>query len=82
VATTADENGFAVYKQPDNKRFVIKGDVKLDNRWIVPQRRFAEKIVPQRRFAEKYDSTYQYRMVQQKYLYQIFVQVCDKGTKL
>jgi hypothetical protein len=31
--TTLDENGFAVYKWPDNKRFVIKGGVRLDNWW-------------------------------------------------
>jgi hypothetical protein len=34
--TTVDENGFTVYKRPDNQRFVIKGGVRLDNRWIVP----------------------------------------------
>jgi hypothetical protein len=34
--TTVDENGFAIYKHLDNKRFVIKGGTKLDNRWIVP----------------------------------------------
>jgi hypothetical protein len=31
-----DEYGFAIYKHPDNKWFVIKGGIKLDNRWIVP----------------------------------------------
>jgi hypothetical protein len=36
ATTTIDESGFAVYKRPDNQRFVIKGGVKLDNRWIVP----------------------------------------------
>jgi hypothetical protein len=35
-ATTVDESGFAIYKRPNNHRFVIKGGVKLDNRWIVP----------------------------------------------
>jgi hypothetical protein len=35
-STIVDENGFAVYKRPNNKRFVIKGGVRLDNRWIVP----------------------------------------------
>jgi hypothetical protein len=33
--TTIDDNSFAVYKRPNNQRFVIKGGVKLDNRWIV-----------------------------------------------
>jgi hypothetical protein len=33
--TTVNENGFAVYKRPNNQRFVIKGGIKLDNRWIV-----------------------------------------------
>jgi hypothetical protein len=35
-ATTVDEKGFAIYKHPDNHHFIIKGGVKLDNRWIVP----------------------------------------------
>jgi hypothetical protein len=34
--TTVDENGFAIYKRPNNQRCVIKSGVKLDNRWIVP----------------------------------------------
>jgi hypothetical protein len=34
--TTVDESGFAIYKRPKNDRFVIKGGVRLDNRWIVP----------------------------------------------
>jgi hypothetical protein len=34
--TTVDENGFAVYKKPNNQRFVMKGGVRLDNCWIVP----------------------------------------------
>jgi hypothetical protein len=34
--TTVDENGFAVYKRPNNQRFVLKGNIRLDNRWIVP----------------------------------------------
>jgi hypothetical protein len=33
---TVDENGFAVYKRPKNKRFVIKAGIKLYNHWIVP----------------------------------------------
>jgi hypothetical protein len=31
-ATTVDESGFAIYKRPNNQRFVIKGGVRLDNR--------------------------------------------------
>jgi hypothetical protein len=31
--TTIDDNGFTVYKRPNNQRFVIKGGVKLDN-WL------------------------------------------------
>jgi hypothetical protein len=34
--TTINENGFVVYKRPNNQRFVIKGGAKMDNRWIVP----------------------------------------------
>jgi len=34
--TTIDKNGFAVYKRPDNGRFVQKGQCRLDNRWVVP----------------------------------------------
>jgi hypothetical protein len=34
--TTVDENGFADYKRLNNQRFVIKGGIRLDNRWIVP----------------------------------------------
>jgi hypothetical protein len=37
-ATTVDESGFAIYKRPNNQRFVIKGGVRLDNRWIVPHK--------------------------------------------
>ena len=33
---TIDKNGFAVYKRPDNGRFVQKGQCRLDNRWVVP----------------------------------------------
>jgi hypothetical protein len=35
-ATSIDEQGFATYKRPNNGRFVMKGSVKLDNRWVVP----------------------------------------------
>jgi hypothetical protein len=35
-STTVDANGFAIYKQPSNQRFLIKGGIRLDNRWIVP----------------------------------------------
>jgi hypothetical protein len=34
--TTVDESGFAIYKRPRNDRFVIKGGVRFNNRWIVP----------------------------------------------
>jgi hypothetical protein len=34
--TTIDQNGFSVYKRPDNGRFVIKGTHKLSNQWVVP----------------------------------------------
>ncbi|KAG2659831.1 hypothetical protein PVAP13_1KG278905 [Panicum virgatum] len=34
--TTIDENGFAIYKRPNNGRYVQKGGVRLDNRWVVP----------------------------------------------
>jgi hypothetical protein len=30
-STTVDANGFAIYKQPNNQRFIIKGGVRLDN---------------------------------------------------
>jgi hypothetical protein len=33
---STNANGFAIYKRPNNQRFVIKGGVMLDNRWIVP----------------------------------------------
>jgi hypothetical protein len=33
---TVNDSGFAIYKRPNNQRFVIKGGVRLDNRWIVP----------------------------------------------
>jgi hypothetical protein len=34
--TVVDMNGFAVYKQSNNDRFVMKSNIKLDNRWVVP----------------------------------------------
>jgi hypothetical protein len=36
AATTVDENGFVVYKHPNNQRFVVKSGVSLGNHWIVP----------------------------------------------
>jgi hypothetical protein len=57
--TTIDDNGFAVYKWPNTQRFVIKGGVKLDNRWIVPHNL---------ELLKKYD-TYKYRVVQQKHFH-------------
>ncbi|KAJ1279261.1 hypothetical protein BS78_04G142100 [Paspalum vaginatum] len=35
-STTITEDGFALYRRPNNGRFVEKGSVKLDNRWVVP----------------------------------------------
>ncbi|KAJ1264872.1 hypothetical protein BS78_08G035200 [Paspalum vaginatum] len=35
-STTITEDGFALYKRPNNGRFVEKGGVKLDNRCVVP----------------------------------------------
>ncbi|XP_062193516.1 uncharacterized protein LOC133896896 [Phragmites australis] len=34
--TTIDENGFAIYKRSDNNMYIQKGNVKFNNRWIVP----------------------------------------------
>ncbi|KAJ1256533.1 hypothetical protein BS78_K010100 [Paspalum vaginatum] len=34
--TTLNEDGFALYMRPDNGRFIEKGGVRLDNRWVVP----------------------------------------------
>ncbi|PWZ39241.1 hypothetical protein Zm00014a_013353 [Zea mays] len=34
--TVVDINGFVVYKRSNNNRFVMKSNIKLDNRWIVP----------------------------------------------
>jgi hypothetical protein len=36
ATTIVDENGFTVYRRPNNQRFLIKGVVKLDNHWVVP----------------------------------------------
>jgi hypothetical protein len=35
-ATSVDDNGFAIYRRPNNQRFVIKGGIRLYNQWIVP----------------------------------------------
>jgi len=34
--TTIDESGFPLYRWPDNGRFVMKNNVRLDNRHVVP----------------------------------------------
>jgi hypothetical protein len=34
--TSVDENDFAIYKCRDDGKFILKGNIKLDNRWIVP----------------------------------------------
>jgi hypothetical protein len=34
--TTIDENGYATYRCRNDDRFVLKGSIKLHNRWIVP----------------------------------------------
>jgi hypothetical protein len=34
--TSIDENGFVIYKRQDDGKFILKGNTKLDNRWIVP----------------------------------------------
>jgi hypothetical protein len=41
---TVDENGFAIYKRPNNQRFVINGSIKVDNRWIVPHNRAGKEV--------------------------------------
>jgi hypothetical protein len=32
--TLIDENGFAIYRSRDDGKFILKGNIKLDNRWI------------------------------------------------
>lgn len=34
--TTMDENGFPLYKRPDDNRSYLVGNIWVDNRWIVP----------------------------------------------
>ena len=34
--TTVDEDGYPAYKRRENDRVVQKGDINLDNHWIVP----------------------------------------------
>lgn len=34
--TTIDKDGFVLYRRTDNGCFVMKGNVRLDNRWVVP----------------------------------------------
>jgi hypothetical protein len=41
---TVDENGFTIYKRPNNQRFVINGSIKVDNRWIVPHNRAGKEV--------------------------------------
>ncbi|GAB0086492.1 uncharacterized protein DMENIID0001_005670 [Sergentomyia squamirostris] len=38
--TTFRSNGYPIYKRPDNGETVTKGDVVLDNRWVVPHNRY------------------------------------------
>ena len=66
--TTIDQNGFAVYKRPDNGRFVIKGTHKLSNQWVVPHNLYLLK---------KISSSYKYRVVQQRNIYQVSIQICN-----
>ncbi|XP_057790213.1 uncharacterized protein LOC131007083, partial [Salvia miltiorrhiza] len=39
-ASSVDEDGYPVYKRRDNGRFVEKGGVILDNRYVVPHNRY------------------------------------------
>ena len=41
--TSIDKDGFALYKRPNNDRFVVKGNIRLDNRWVVPHNLFLLK---------------------------------------
>lgn len=41
--TYIDKDGFAIYRRPDNGRFILKGNVRLDNRWVVPYNMFLLK---------------------------------------
>lgn len=41
--TMIDKDGFAQYRRPDNGRYVMKGNVRLDNRWVVPYNMFLLK---------------------------------------
>ena len=34
--TTIDGNGYPIYRRRDDGRFIQKGDVKLDNSYVVP----------------------------------------------
>ncbi|KAM3257173.1 hypothetical protein ACQJBY_049478 [Aegilops geniculata] len=34
--TSIDESGFPLYRRPDNGRFVMKNNIRLDNRHVVP----------------------------------------------
>lgn len=41
--TTIDKDGFALYRRPDNGLYIMKGNVHLDNRWVVPRNMFLLK---------------------------------------
>lgn len=38
--TSIDRDGFTIYKRLDNGCFVLKGNIRLDNRWVVPYNMF------------------------------------------